>query len=386
LLLDWDARRGIHSLIAVGIAHESCLKRRLYALLDTDLRRDKIAGAGVAGALFLALAAVLPLAAISFTQAVPVQPAPAHAPQSAFPALLRSPAQLAQALAAQTPVKAPAPQPTAQSAARQRFDVVSIKPCKPSVTNGTPVFGGDSSPGNLRIGCGILADTDNVGLIQVAYNRYANGQLTSWKVIPIEGGPNWIHSERYEIDAKSDGHPSILMMQGPMLQTILEDRFKLKIHRETRQGPVYELALGKGSPKLKPLQDGSCTPVVVGRPLPLLADGQHRCRNMVSPSSVDFEGGTLSMFASSLGMVLDRPVIDRTGITSYFEIHLVFSPDDSAAPRPVTADPGASAAVTSPDAPSIFQAIQEQLGLRLVPAKGPVDVLVIDHIERPSEN
>jgi uncharacterized protein (TIGR03435 family) len=205
-------------------------------------------------------------------------------------------------------------------------------------------------------------------------------------MIPIEGGPNWIRSERFEIDARSDGHPSILMMQGPMLQTILEDRFKLKIHRETRQGPVYELALGKGSPKLKPLQDGGCIPVVVGRPLPLLADGQHRCRNMVSPSSVDFEGGTLSMFASSLGMVLDRPVIDRTGITSYFEIHLVFSPDDSAAPRPVTADPGASAAVTSPDAPSIFQAIQEQLGLRLVPAKGPVDVLVIDHIERPSEN
>jgi uncharacterized protein (TIGR03435 family) len=265
--------------------------------------------------------------------------------------------------------------------------VVSIKPCKPSVTNGVPVFGGDSSPGRLSIGCGVLADTDNVGLIQVAYNRYASGRLTSMKVIPIEGGPDWIHSERFEIDAKADGHPSILMMEGPMLQTILEDRFKLKIHRETRQGPVYELALGKGSPKLKPLQDGSCTPVVVGRPLPLLLDGQRRCRNMVSPlGKVDIEGGTLSMFAGLLGMVLDRPVIDKTRIASYFEIHLVFSPDDSAEPRPVTAEPGTSAAVRTPDAPGIFQAIQEQLGLRLVPAKGPVDVLVIDHIERPSEN
>jgi len=393
LLLDWDACPGIDSLIAVGMAHRSCLKRRLYALLDTDLRRDTVASAGVAGALFLALTAALPLAAISFTQAIPVQPASAHAVQSAPPARLPAPlqpsAQLAKAQTAQTSVQAPAPQPTAQPAARPRFDVVSIKPCKPGVAkpgDGVPVFGGDSSPGNLRIGCGILADTDNVGLIQVAYNRYANGQLTSWKMIPIEGGPDWIHSERFEIDAKSDGHPSILMMQGPMLQTILEDRFKLKIHRETRQGPVYELALGKGSPKLKPLQDGSCTPVVVGRPLPLLPDGQHRCRNMVSPSSVDFEGGTLSMFAGSLGMVLDRPVIDKTGITSYFEIRLAFSPDDSAAPRPVTADPGASAAVRASDAPGIFQAIQEQLGLRLVPAKGPVDVLVIDHIERPSEN
>jgi uncharacterized protein (TIGR03435 family) len=107
---------------------------------------------------------------------------------------------------------------------------------------------------------------------------------------------------------------------------------------------------------------------------------------MVSPSSVNIEGATLSMFAGLLGMVLDRPVIDKTGITSYFQIRLVFSPDDSAAPRPATADPGAPAAVRASDAPGIFQAIQEQLGLKLVPAKGPVDVLVIDHIERPSEN
>jgi len=98
------------------------------------------------------------------------------------------------------------------------------------------------------------------------------------------------------------------------------------------------------------------------------------------------EGGTLSMLAGLLGMVLDRPVIDKTGIASYFEIHLVFSPDDFAQPRPVTAEPGASAAVRGQDAPGIFQAIQDQLGLRLLPAKGPVDVLVVDHVERPSPN
>jgi uncharacterized protein (TIGR03435 family) len=392
LLLDWDARPGMDSLIAVGIAHRSCLKRRLYALLDTDLRRDTVASAGVAGALFLALTAALPLAAISFTQAIPIQPASAHAVQSAppaaLPALLQPPAQLAQAQTAQTPVKAPAAQPTAQPAARPRFDVVSIKPCNRGVTYapGTPMYGDGSSPGRLSIGCGILAETDNIGLIQVAYNRYASGQLTSTKVIPIEGGPDWIHSERFEINAKSDGQPSILMMEGPMMQTILEDRFKLKIHRETRQGPVYELTLGKGSPKLKALQDGSCTPVVVGRPLPPLADGQHRCRNLVGPGSVNFEGGTLSGLAGMLGLILDRPVIDKTGITDYFEIHLKFSPDDLAPSRPSATDPGSSAAISSSDAPGIFQAIQEQLGLKLVPAKGPVDVLVIDHIERPSEN
>jgi uncharacterized protein (TIGR03435 family) len=256
------------------------------------------------------------------------------------------------------------------SPAAPKFDVVSIKPCKPGVTKV-----GDSSPGRLSIGCALLADIDNTGLIQVAYNRYAGGHVNSFRVIPIEGGPDWIHSEMFEIDAKSDGHPSILMMQGPMMQAVLEDGFKLRIHRETRQGPVYELALGKGSPKLKPFQDGSCTPVLAGRPLPPRSSGQRYCRNVVAPrGSVDIEGGTLSQLAGLLGLILDRPVIDKTGITNQFEIHLVFSPDDSAAPRPATADPGAPAAVRAPDAPGIFQAIQEQLGLKLVPAKGPVDV------------
>ena len=355
LLMDWHARRGMGPLIAVGIAHQSCLKRRLYALLDPDLRRDTVAGAGVAGALFLALVGALPLAAISFTEPNPVPPAAAQA-QS----------------------------PAAQSTVRSRFDVVSIKPCKPGATSGFPDDG--SAPGRLRIDCDVLAGADHTGLIQAAYNRYASGYLTSRRVIPIEGGPDWIHSERYEIDARADGHPSILMMEGPMMQTILEDRFRLKLHRETRQGAVYELTLGKGSPKLKPLKVGSCIPVVLGSPLPQLTEGQRLCRSVVSPrGSVDLDGGTLSTLASLLSMVLGRPVIDRTGITGYFEIHLAFTPDDSAATRPVTTEPGAPVA-GAPDNPSLFQAIQEQLGLRLASAKGPVDVLVIDHIERPSEN
>jgi uncharacterized protein (TIGR03435 family) len=163
--------------------------------------------------------------------------------------------------------------------------------------------------------------------------------------------------------------------------------------RERRRGQsslcrrrVYELALGKGSPKLKPLKDGSCLPVLVGHPLPTLTSDQHYCRDVVSPrSSVDFEGGTLSTLAGMLGLIVDRPVIDKTGIAGYFEIRLRFSPDD-AAPSPPSATDPASPAARAPDVPGIFQAIQEQLGLRLVAAKGPVDVLVIDHVERPSEN
>jgi bla regulator protein BlaR1 len=286
-------------------------------------------------------------------------------------------------------IRAQSPSPQSALGPFPKFEVVSIKPCKPGVTNGggpgAPP-GAGSSPGRLRISCGILADIDNTGMIQVAYNRYAGGYLSSFRMIPIEGGPDWMHSERFDIDAASDGQPSILMMQGPMMQAVLEDRFQLKIHRETRQGTVYELALGKGSPKLKPLREGSCIPVAIGRPLPELTADQRRCRNTANPRGVDFEGGTLAMFAGLLGMILDRPVIDKTGITDLFAIHLEFLPDDFTSPRAAAVAPGAPVAVGGPDAPGIFQAIQEQLGLKLVPAKGPVDVLVIDQIERPSEN
>ena len=271
---------------------------------------------------------------------------------------------------------------SAPSSAVPKWDVVSVKRCTPGTERG-----GDSSPGRLSIGCGCLAGSDNTGLIQVAYNRYARGYFTSARVIPIEGVPDWVHSESFDIEARAEGRPNFTMMEGPMMQAILEDRFKLKIHRETRQGPVYELALGKGSPRLKPMQPGKCTPAPIGRPSAPLPDGQRYCRGIVNPrGAVDIEGGTLVGFAALLGMALDRPVIDKTGLTDSFEIHLRFSPDDATSPRPDTAGPDTSAAVTAPDAPSVFQAIQEQLGLRLVPAKGPVDVLVIDHIERPSGN
>ena len=285
-------------------------------------------------------------------------------------------------------IRAQSPSPQSAPGPFPKFEVVSIKPCKPGVTNGGGPGGpgAGSEPGRLRVSCGILADIDNTGMIQLAYNRYAGGYLSSFRMIPIKGGPDWIHSERFDIDAISDGQPSILMMQGPMMQAVLEDRFKLKIHRENRQGPVYELTLGKGSPKLKPLQEGSCTPVTIGRPLPQLAADQRYCRNMANPRGVDFEGGTLAMFAGLLGMILDRPVIDKTGITDLFAIHLEFLPDDFTSPRAAAVAPGGPVAVGGSDAPGIFQAIQEQLGLKLVPAKGPVDLLVIDHIERPTEN
>jgi bla regulator protein blaR1 len=243
-----------------------------------------------------------------------------------------------------------------------KFEVASVRPCKPGVSAGR-----NSSPGRLSYGCEPLTDDFNLGLIQLAYVRFRGGHDNPLRILQIEGGPKWIRSEMFAIDATAEGHPSVTMMQGPMLQALLEDRFKLKIHFETRQGPIYELTAPKGVSKLKPFQ-GSCTPMPSTVPFPPLPP-QAYCQLLISPVSLNAEGSDLTEFSGLLSLKLDRPVIDRTGIAGKFDIHLQFSPDN---------------AIDSND-PTLFTAVQE-LGLKLVPAKGPIEVLVIDHVERPSEN
>jgi uncharacterized protein (TIGR03435 family) len=170
-----------------------------------------------------------------------------------------------------------------------------------------------------------------------------------------------------------------------MLQALLEDRFKLKLHRETREVPVYALTLEQGGSRLKPFAEGSCIPMPLKVPLPELAPGQQYCNVKVGiqPPVVDAQGSTLTEFSHLLDLVLDRPVIDKTGRSEKFDIHLEFAPD-AATPRflaggdlatPAGAPVGASGA-------SIFSALQ-QLGLKLEPTRGPREFLVIDHVERP---
>jgi bla regulator protein BlaR1 len=269
---------------------------------------------------------------------------------------------------------------SATTATEPKFEVASIKPCKSGDPNG-----GGISPGRLSSGCGLLVDAESMGPIQRAYVRFAGGHANPVRVLTIEGGPEWIRSEMFRIDARAEGNPNMEMMSGPMMQALLENRFKLKIHRETRQGPVYELTLGKNVSKLKPFQEGSCIPPPSG-PRGPLPPGQKYCMHAVSPQGlVDTSGSTLTDFSGLLGLILDRQVIDKTGIAGSFDIHLAFSPDTltSRPPRSVTDEPAVAA---DPNGPTVFTAIQEQLGLKLVPAKGPIDVLVIDHVERPSEN
>ena len=168
-----------------------------------------------------------------------------------------------------------------------------------------------------------------------------------------------------------------------MMQALLEDRFKLQMHRETRQNPVYALTVAKGGLKLKPFQEGSCTPSsdtprVPGQPPLCKARASSKGANVVA---IDGQGMTLDEFsglvltASAFGFKFDRPIINKTGIAGRFDLHLEFAIDDVRA-----------AASLDPAYPSIFTAVQQQLGLKLEPTRGPAEFLVIDHIERPSEN
>jgi uncharacterized protein (TIGR03435 family) len=227
------------------------------------------------------------------------------------------------------------------------------------------------------------------GIIHQAYLAYAHGgSFNLFVTTPIEGGPDWIYKERYAINAKTESEVSRELMNGPMLQALLEERFKLKVHFETRQMPVYVVTVAKGGLKLRRHEEGSCVPpppIDLERrtPPPPLQPGQRRCAmlgTLVGPvRSINAEGITLERF---LQMFLgepagfDKPMIDETSLKDeLFDFHLQYANPDLRGP--VDTEPSA--------APSITTALQE-LGLRVESTKGPREFLVIDHVERPDDN
>ena len=189
-------------------------------------------------------------------------------------------------------------------------------------------------------------------------------------------GSAWIDSDKFDIEAKTDPAVSDRMKnltsdQGrlqkqQMLQSLLADRFKLSVHQETRQLPVYALVVAKGGPKLAESKENGNT--VSAKRGHLIVQSRN----------------SVATLAEELSKVLGRDVLDQTGIDGRYSIDLKWTPDDSAAPTPTAQQQ----ATPMPDAsgPSIFTALQEQLGLKLQPAKASVQVLVIDHIEPPSPN
>lgn len=284
-------------------------------------------------------------------------------------------------------MNAPSSQAQTASASTPRFEVTSVKPCEGALPPGGRSGGGNISPGRLTVDCQTVK-----GLITTAYVLFANGQhqpSSYLKLLPVEGGPGWINSERYSINAKAEDAASPETMQGPMMQALLEDRFKLKIHRETKEVPIYAMTMAKGGLKLKQAEDGSCTPRDLTKgPAPRLQPGQKPycgSARLISRKGSDFRwemhGMSLDEFSKWLNLGLDRLVFDKTGVTGKFDFQLEFASDDSTPGMPVAgADAGDAAA------PSIFSALQQQLGLKLEPAKGPGEFFIIDHVERPAGN
>jgi bla regulator protein BlaR1 len=291
-----------------------------------------------------------------------------------------------------------APAIRAQSAATPKFEVASIRPCGKDVGPGGNKQKGDGpsrasvSPGRLSTGCVFLANAEvgPVGLIQRAYSRLGIRQIVPLgSAPPVSGGPAWIYSDLYRIDAKAEGNASEALMEGPMLQALLEDRFKLKLHRASKEIPAYALSVAKNGSKLQPFREGVCVAVDFTKsPIPPPPPGQKNCNAVVGGRSgpntkLEAQGITLDYFSKLLSLVLDRPVIDKTGINGKFDFHLSFLVDETT-PGVLLPDFGRGA----DDAPaaSIFTVLQEQLGLKLEPGKGAREYLVIDHVERPTAN
>jgi uncharacterized protein (TIGR03435 family) len=265
-----------------------------------------------------------------------------------------------------------APLVRAQSAAaesagaRESFEVASIKPSDP---------GGRNTFVNITPGGGFRATNVNARfLVRVAYH-VQNFQ--------ISGGPAWMSSETFDIEAKSAGGPDVDIRKMSeeqrdefqkriqlKLQSLLADRFRLAIHRDTKEMPIYELVVAKGGPKLTPAA----------------ADNGKGPRGMrMRPGAFEGMGATLPMLAQTLSDATSRKVIDKTGITGNYDFKLDWTP----APGQMVPPPGPENETLpppDPSGPSIFTAIEEQLGLKLQATKGPVEVIVIDRAEKPSAN
>jgi uncharacterized protein (TIGR03435 family) len=266
---------------------------------------------------------------------------------------------------------------------RLTFEVVSIKP-----NNG--------NDGRTMIGLmpGGRFTARNIALRELIVNAY--------RIQPnqLSGAPGWISNERFDIEAKPAGE--VTQEQIPlMLQALLEERFHFKAHRETKDGPVYELIVAKGGLKMPlsadqtPLQRPGAAPggpppggpnggPPAGGPPPANFNGAMPRGGMrLGPGSYNATAIPVSQLINAMARSLSRPIIDKTGLTGLYDVDLKFTPEQiPRGPLP----PGVEPPPIDPNGPTIYTALQEQLGLKLDSATGPVELLIVDAIERPTEN
>jgi uncharacterized protein (TIGR03435 family) len=194
------------------------------------------------------------------------------------------------------------------------------------------------------------------------------------------------------------------MLAGPMLQILLEERFRLRTHREMRELPVYAMTAGKGGLKVQPLAEGACAPLDLEHPLPLQKPGDpppNVCGVLLfrptgkGGMTIEARGSTMTQFAQRLSQFLDRTVVNKSGIAGKFNFQLEFTPDPNMPGQSALSSRGSDSGdganpgnpTPPPDSgPDLFAALQEQIGLKLSSEKGPVSFLIIDHVEKPTAN
>jgi uncharacterized protein (TIGR03435 family) len=252
----------------------------------------------------------------------------------------------------------PAPRPKPMPAdANPTFEVATIKPSRPEAQGSSILVG--------RGGTNLFTTTNTTvaDLIVFAYGLHAR-QLT--------GGPSWLESDKYDLTGKPDqpGIPNVTQLRS-MLQKLLADRFQLAFHREKKELSVYAITVAKSGSKLnKSDSSAGILPGFGGR----------------GPGNIGVRNSTMAEFADFLqSRILERPVVDQTGLPDRYDFTLKWTPDQAqlAAMGPNAPAPPPAAADAPPD---LFAAIQQQLGLKLESTKAPVDVLVIDRLQKPSEN
>ncbi len=229
----------------------------------------------------------------------------------------------------------PAPASDAAPAKVAAFEVASVRPAS------------DATGAQLNIPQGTQMTERNISLwllLQLAFGVEQN-QIV---------GPEWMMSETYDIVAKTENGVSLTKEQmQPLVQRLLVDRFGLKYHHETREMNGYALVVAKGGPKMPAAKEGASK------------GGNIMFDSMRVPSA------TMQTVAALMAIVVHQPVVDKTGVTGAYEIKLSFAPDGA----------------KDSNLPSVYTALQEQLGLKLEAQKVPVEMLVIDHVEKvPTEN
>jgi uncharacterized protein (TIGR03435 family) len=241
--------------------------------------------------------------------------------------------------------------------------------------------------------------------IQLAYSNGVMGGPLGPANGALAGLPGWAQTDRFDIEARPEpGFQPTQDQARVMMQSLLEERFALKVHKETKDGPVYDLVVAKGGPKMKLAADQS--PLTIPGPGPSGAGGPPPPLPPPPAAGAAFNPGAMprgmmmngpgllratAQSAASLARLLStqagRQVIDKTGLTGLYDIELRFAPSQPMQlPPGATLPPGMTLPEADPNAPSIFTAVQEQLGLKLESSKAPLDSIVVDHVEKPTAN